>query len=114
MEIGKFIGIGITAVIMVSLLKNYRPEIAVAVSMITVSVLFIMVSPYLKAVLSIFADISDTVGIDIQYILLAIKVIGIAYITQIGADICRDAGESAIGTKIELCGKIVIIDEPLN
>ncbi len=109
MEIGKFIGIGITAVILISLLKSYKPEIAVAASIITVAVLFFMISPYINAALSAFTDISDKIGIDRQYILVAAKVIGVAYITQIGADICKDAGESAIGTKVELCGKIVIV-----
>ena len=43
----------------------------------------------------------------------AIKVIGIAYLAQMGASICQDAGESAIGGKVELCGRILILSAAL-
>lgn len=108
MEIEKIIGIGITAVVLSVLLKGYRPEISVSVSAAAVAVIFVIISPYLKSVIVSFIDLSEQIGIDMQYIVIVIKVIGVAYIAQIGADICRDAGESAIGTKIEMGGKVII------
>lgn len=108
MEIEKIIGIGITAVVLSVLLKGYRPEISVSVSAAAVAVIFVIISPYLKSVIVSFVDLSEQIGIDMQYIVIVIKVIGVAYIAQIGADICRDAGESAIGTKIEMGGKVII------
>ncbi len=109
MEIEKMVGIGITAVVISVLLKKYRPEMAVMISVITVAILFGIISPYLKSVMAMFVDLSERIGIEMQYIVIVIRVIGIAYIAQIGSEICRDAGENAIGTKIELGGKIVII-----
>ena len=47
-------------------------------------------------------------GIKSEYVSIILKVTGIAYITQIGSEICKDAGESAIGTKIEIAGKVLI------
>ena len=109
MEIEKIVGIGITAVVISVLLKKYRPETAVMISVITVAILFGIISPYLKSVMAMFVDLSERIGIEMQYIVIVIRVIGIAYIAQISSEICRDAGENAIGTKIELGGKIVII-----
>jgi stage III sporulation protein AD len=37
------------------------------------------------------------------------KVMGIAYLTEFGSLICRDAGENAVGSKLELCGKIMVL-----
>jgi len=38
-----------------------------------------------------------------------LKIIGIAYIAEFGAEVCKDAGEGAIASKIELAGKVIII-----
>lgn len=37
------------------------------------------------------------------------KSIGICFISQFSADICKDAGESALSGKVELAGKIMIL-----
>jgi len=36
-------------------------------------------------------------------------VMGVAYLAGFGAQICRDAGESSLGIKLELAGKIIIL-----
>lgn len=46
---------------------------------------------------------------DLLYLNTVLRIVAIAYIAQFGAQICRDAGESAIGGKIELAGKIMIM-----
>ena len=40
---------------------------------------------------------------------VVLRVIGIAYVAQFGAELCRDAGESAVASKIEFAGKIIIM-----
>ena len=109
MTIEKIIGIGIIAVILAVMMKSYRPEISVGISIVTVAVLFLLISPQLKSVMIFFIDIAEKIGVEMQYIIIVIKVIGVAYLAQISAEICKDAGENAIGTKIELGGKIIII-----
>ena len=37
-----------------------------------------------------------------------IKVLAVAYVTDFTAQLCRDAGEGAIGSKVELAGKVII------
>ncbi len=108
MEIEKILGIGIVAVVLAVMLKSYRPEFALMSSIISVGIIFALISPYLKTVMASFVDLSEKIGVDIQYIIIVIKVIGIAYVAQIGSEICRDAGENAIGSKIEIAGKVII------
>lgn len=36
------------------------------------------------------------------------QVLAVAYITDLTAQLCRDAGESAVGGKVELAGKVII------
>jgi stage III sporulation protein AD len=44
-----------------------------------------------------------------MYFTSVLKITGIAYISEFGAEICRDAGEGAIASKIEMAGKVIII-----
>ena len=53
--------------------------------------------------------IASRANVDSMHLSIVLKVIGIAYITEFGSQVCRDAGESAIASKIELGGKIIIL-----
>ena len=48
-------------------------------------------------------------GINGEYISILIKVIVIAYICEFAVQFCADAGEKAIGAKIELAGRVLIL-----
>ena len=109
MGMEKIIGIALVSVILSVLLKGYRPEISLAVSLTAMAIMLAIISPYLKTALNSFINLSEQIGLNMKYMAIIIKVIGIAYITQIGVEICRDAGENALGTKVEICGKIVSI-----
>lgn len=109
MDIFKIVGLGLAAAILAVFVKNWRAEIAIMISVAAAIIIFLAVAPYLKAVLETFEDISNQIGLDIKYITVVLKVIGIAYVTQFGAELCRDAGESAIASKIEFGGKVMIM-----
>ncbi len=105
----RIIGIGIIGSILSLLIKRQRPEIAIAVPILTSVVIVMMCIPYLSAVISAFEDIADRADIEFSHMHSVIKIIGVAYICQFGSDICTDAGEKTISSKIELGGKIIII-----
>ena len=48
-------------------------------------------------------------SIPTEYVGVLVKIIGMAYLVQFGAEICRDAGESAIGSRVELGGRVLIL-----
>lgn len=109
MLIYRVIGLGITGAVLSLLIKQYRPEIAMAIPILTAAAILAMCSPYLNAVVTAFTDIADRAGIELVHMKTVIKIIGVAYICQFASDICSDAGERAIAGKIELGGRIVII-----
>jgi len=109
MDIFKVVGIGIAATILAVFVKNWRPEISIQISLVAAVIIFFAVIPYIKTIFEMFTDISNRIGLDVKYITLILKVIGIAYVTQFGAELCRDAGETSIASKIELGGKVIII-----
>ncbi len=109
MEILQIAGIGIIATIIIAVLKVQRPEISIQVSIITGIIIFLIIAGKLSAVLSLLDSYISRVNIDMSYLTVLLKVIGIAYITEFGAEVCNDAGESAMASKIELAGKVIIV-----
>ncbi|NPV42462.1 MAG: stage III sporulation protein AD [Firmicutes bacterium] len=109
MEVLNIVGMGLIAAILVVVLKEERPEMAIQVSILVGIIIFILMVNKISLVISILEDLSRKVNIDFIYFSTILKIIGIAYITEFGAQICRDAGSGTIASKIEFAGKILII-----
>ncbi|HOE57743.1 MAG TPA: stage III sporulation protein AD [Bacillota bacterium] len=109
MDIMKIVAAGIIATILAVLLRGERPEIAVVISIVTGLVIFVFLINKLNSVMSVLKYFAGKANIDILYFSTILKVIAIAYITEFGAQICRDAGEGAIAAKVELAGKVLIM-----
>lgn len=100
-------GFGLTALILIILLRQYRPEYAVMASIVT-GLLFMGLT--IKALDEVVGEVNhllSTVGNAYGQILF--KVIGICFLVQIAADTCRDSGESALASKIEIAGRVAIL-----
>lgn len=109
MDIMKIVMVGIIAAVLAVLLREERPEIAIVISMVTGLVIFMFLITRLSSVMSVLKYFAGKADIDVLYFSTIIKVIAIAYITEFGAQICRDAGEGAIASKVELAGKVLIM-----
>lgn len=109
MDIFKIVMVGILAAVLAVVLREEKPEIAVLVSLVTGLVIFVFLITKLNSVITILKYFASKANIDVLYFSTILKVIAIAYITEFGAQICRDAGESAIASKIELAGKVLIM-----
>ena len=59
--------------------------------------------------LTVFQELGNRAGINLIYVSTIFKVLGIAYLAEFSAQICRDAGSQAIAGKIELAGKVIIL-----
>ncbi|NLV37142.1 MAG: stage III sporulation protein AD [Clostridiaceae bacterium] len=108
MQIIQIIGIGFVATVLIIILKKQRPEIAVQASIVTGVVIFMLLASKLVAVVDVLGSYVQKAEIKPVYFATVLKITGIAYIAEFGAEICNDAGESAIASKIELAGKVII------
>ncbi|SHI55257.1 stage III sporulation protein AD [Geosporobacter subterraneus DSM 17957] len=109
MEIFRIVGIGLVATILAIVLKHQKPEIAVQISIATGVIIFIFIATRLTVVLEVLNMVASKIDIDLVYITTIFKIVGIAYVSEFGAQVCRDAGEGAIASKIEFAGKILIM-----
>ena len=110
MEIVKFVVIGIICAVMTVVVRQYRPELAVIVQLAGIVIIAIFAFEYLKNIFeetgSFFSDVQI---VSDGYLTILVKILAIAVITKLGADICSDSSNSALATVVELTGKTVIL-----
>lgn len=109
MDIIKIIGIGLISLIVIIIIKQYRPEFAVYISLIAGALILILVLDKMSGVINLLTNLANKTSINKDFIFLLIKITGIAFLTEFAVSICKDAGESAIATKIDMGGKVMII-----
>ena len=108
-EIIKIVGIGLVGLVVVIILKQYRPEYAIYISIIAGILILFLVMDKLSGIINLLKSISDKTYINKQFLGILLKITGIAIVTEFAVSICTDAGEKAIASKIEIGSKVIII-----
>ncbi len=109
MDIMQIVVIGLVASIIALVVKEYKPELSIQISIVTGLIIFTAILNKLGSVLTVLKYYAAKADIDTFYFSIILKVISIAYITEFGAQICKDSGEASIGSKIEFAGKVLIM-----
>ncbi len=109
MDIIKIIGIGLIAVIIVIILKQYKPEFTIYVSICAGVIILGLVMTRLSGIIELLTELSNKVSDTNGFLTVLIKITGIAFLTEFAVSICKDSGESAIASKVDLGGKVIII-----
>ena len=100
---------GIIAVIMAVSLKGLKVEYGTYVVMAAGLLIFFYGMGKLTSILDTMKEIQNYIKINNIYLSTLIKKIGITYIAEFAAGICKDAGYGAIGTQIEIFGKLSVL-----
>ena len=108
-EIIKIIWIGLIALLIAIILKQYRPEYAIYVSIVAGILILVFIMSKITGIINLLKAISDKTYINKQFLSILLKITGIAIITEFAVSICTDAGEKAIASKIEIGSKVIII-----
>lgn len=109
LEVVKIIGIGLIALIIIILLKQYRPEFAIYISLLTGVLILLLVMDKLTGIINLLQSLASKTSINSTFLTLLIKITGIAFLSEFAVSICKDSGEAAIASKIEIGTKIIII-----
>jgi stage III sporulation protein AD len=72
-------------------------------------VIFLFLVDQIYEIIRMVERIAINASVNLIYVETILKIIGIAYIAEFGAQITKDAGQGAIASKIELGGKILIL-----
>lgn len=101
--------LGLVAVVFAVQLKPLRPEYSVYIILAAgLAIAFFGISR-LEVILDAAKTIGDSIGIQYMYLGTLLKMVGITYIAEFAAGICKDAGYSALAVQIEMFGKLAIL-----
>ena len=68
-----------------------------------------MLTDTLSGIINLLQDIANKTNVSSNFLKILIKITGIAILTEFAVSICKDSGESAIASKVDIGGKVIII-----
>ena len=99
----------ITATVLALVLRQYRPEFAIFVSMACSVAVVLSVAQGIGQVMEELELLLSNTLLSEELIQVVLKCLGVCILPELAGQTCRDAGESAIGAKIELAGKVTLV-----
>ena len=109
MDIIKMIGVGLIALMIIVIVKQYRPEFVLYVSLAAGVLILVLIMDKMEAIVDLLTTLSNKTTLNNEFLVLLIKITGIAFLTEFAVSICKDSGETAIANKVDLGGKVIII-----
>ena len=109
MTIIQVVAVGLLSAVLAITIKKQSPEIALMITIMASVLIFFMVMPLLAGAVGVIQNFGGQLDGRVPYVSLILQILGIAYVAELGAQVCIDAGESAIASKIELAGKVLIM-----
>ena len=108
MQIIQILGLALTAVVFLLLLRQEKPVMAVLFSISFGIVVFWMMLEPLQDIILALKHITEKAEADLYFMNHILKIVGIAYLAEFASVLCTDAGEQAVAKKIEFAAKILI------
>lgn len=109
MEIIKIVAFAFIALSIVMILRQHNGTLAIQVSTLIGILIFMFMIGKITAILQLLQELALKANIDFVYLNTVFKILGIAYLASFCSEICKDAGEGNIASKVEFAGKILIL-----
>lgn len=109
MDIIKIIGVGLISLIIIIIIRQYKPEFTLYVSLLAGAIILLFLMDKISGIVDLLTSLSNKASINNEFLKLLIKITGIAFLTEFAVSICKDTGESAIANKVDMGGKVIIV-----
>ncbi len=109
MFVFKIIAIVIITTLIILILKEEKREFSYLLTLVVSLIIMIFLLQQIKVVINILEKLIDSSKLQLLYFDEILRIIGIAYIGEFGAEITKDAGEITLAKKIEFATKLVIM-----
>lgn len=103
------LGVVLCAALLAVLLRSQRPELALCLGLGAGALVTVRLAQQMVPLVSAVRSMMETGGVSGLYLSVVLKAAGIALVTQMAADTCRDAGETALAAKAELVGRVLLL-----
>ncbi len=102
-------GIALITTFLSLIIKEQKPAFSSMLVVFVSIVIFLFLIDQIYEVIRMLERIAIHANVNMVYLETILKIIGIAYIAEFGAQITKDAGQGALASKIEIAGKILIL-----
>lgn len=105
----KILAIALITSIATMIVRPVRSDFAVMIALTGGVIILVMVLSFLTGIFDTLSNIIKTTGVSSGLYTLILKIIGIGYLIEFTAGVCSDTGNSGLGDKVLLGGKIIIM-----
>lgn len=106
MDIVKIAFMSVLTVLVYSLLRQLKPEIAPLIVLAGIGLIFFTLADGLLGVTDTVGEMMALAGLEKENVSLLLRALAICVVSQFAADICYDNSCSSIGSAVELAGRI--------
>ena len=89
--------------------ESKLPVLGMMVALACGGIIFLKVLPQLAEVIQIFTQLAEYASLNQSYLYTVFKVLGVAYVSEFAAQMCRDAGQTALAAKVEMAAKVGVM-----
>lgn len=105
----QIVGLALVAAVLLMVVRQQRPELGLLLSLAAGVLIFLLVLGKISGVVALLEELATAARVDRLYLTTLLKIIGVSYIAEFGAQVCRDAGEQAVASRVELAAKVLIV-----
>jgi len=108
-EIFQFVIVALAVTLASLLLRQLRPELGLTLVIVASVVFLLALVGRMAVVFELVQELAERADVGQLHLDTLLRIMGVAFIAEFGASICRDAGESSLSLKVELAGKLIIL-----
>ena len=114
-EVGKIVALCLIGIVLILLLQKSHPEIAILLALSICGGVLLYSLSGMKAILALLEQMSLAGGLSEDLLRPLVKTVGIALVSRVGAELCRDANQGALATVVETTGAFsaIVVAIPL-
>lgn len=87
-------------------LKRGTPETALLLTLGTAVAVLLELAGAVEELMAFLEELAERSGVSQELFVPLYKTVGIALVVKVGGSLCRDAGESALGSVVETAGAV--------
>ena len=100
----KCVSVGIFSSMASLLIRRFNPELSFSVSAVTVAVVLLACTSLLRSGTDFIKSTQTMLGSSAMMVRPMLKCLGIAILSRIGTELCRDASQGALASAVEMAG----------
>lgn len=108
LDIFKILSFALVSLVLILIVEKNNKEFGILLMLLASVGIFLAVFSSIREIVTLLKRLADGAGINSGYLTIILKATGIAYLVEIVKNVCQDAGNSSLASKVELSGKLGI------